>query len=151
MVPRGVVLHTVAVKGDASAASIRRYHVQTLGWLDIGYHFVIRKNGTVEPGRPTSMTGAHTEGANDTLGVVVCGDGDSEPWTLAQRDAVFGLLDSLCRAHGWSEQAVCGHREAPARLAGAKPVHKTCPGRLVDLDAVRAELGRRLASSDAGR
>lgn len=150
MKPRGIVLHTVGVKGDSSMASIRRYHVEHNGWRDAGYHFGVRKSGQVELGRPLSQLGAHTQGANDTVGVCVYGDGDSEAWTSAQTDAVVLLCVEHCRANGWSAEAVCGHREAPARLAAA-PTHKTCPGKLIDLDAVRARVASALREKSDAR
>ena len=143
MTPRAIVIHTVGVAGDTSAAAIRRFHMapppKGNGWLDIGYHFVVRKDGRVEQGRPVTRAGAHTEGANDTIGICVTGNGDTEAWTSPQWAAVVLLCERLCREHGWTAEQVCGHREAPARL-GAKPTHKTCPGRLVDMDRVRGTL-----------
>jgi hypothetical protein len=136
---RGIVVHTVGVRGDATAAAIRRYHVEHNGWRDIGYHFVVRKDGTVEPGRPLTQLGAHTEGANDTIGICVTGDGDSEAWTPEQAMSFSTLAADQLRALGLDASAICGHREAPARF-GAKPTHKTCPGLRIDLDYVRANV-----------
>lgn len=142
MKPRGIVLHTVGVKGDTSAAAIRRYHMAPPpngnGWADIGYHRVIRKDGRLETGRALWMTGAHTQGANDTLGICITGNGDTEAWTLAQMTAVVRLCAQWCKHFGWTSDVVRGHREAPAYFPGAAPTHKTCPGLLVDLDVVRA-------------
>ena len=140
MKPRAIVLHTVGVRGDTTAAAIRKFHVQTNGWRDIGYHFLVRKDGAVETGRPLAQAGAHTQGANDTIGVCVAGDGDSEPWTYRQWVSVLALCGKLMDDHGLGPSQVVGHREAPAKL-GAAPTGKTCPGRLVNLDEVRAELG----------
>lgn len=137
MQPRGVVLHTAGVRGDASAASIRKYHVEHNGWLDIGYHYVVRKSGQVETGRPLTQTGAHTEGANDTIGICVVGDGDHEPWLSVQTQAALDLCVHLCEEYGWTEHQIAGHREAE-HMFGAKPTHKTCPGTLVDMDQIRA-------------
>ncbi len=142
MTPRAIVLHTVGVPGDTTVAAVRAYHVQHRGWRDCGYHFLVRKDGTVEPGRPLDQVGAHTAGANDSWGVAVAGDGDSEPWTQAQWRGVLALVARLSARAGPRHLPVLGHREAPARLAGAKPTTKTCPGRLVDLDEVRSELDR---------
>lgn len=136
MKPRGIVLHTVGVPGDATAAGIRKYHMSVKGWRDIGYHRVVRKNGLVETGRALFDFGAHTQGANDTLGVCVAGDGDREAWTLAQCDAVVRLCVEWCRHFGWDAERVHGHREAPARL-GADPTPKTCPGTKIDMTRVR--------------
>jgi N-acetylmuramoyl-L-alanine amidase-like protein len=142
--PRGIVLHTVGVAGDATVAGIRKYHVEHNGWRDIGYHFLIRKSGTLEKGRPLDQYGAHLEGANDTIGICVAGDGDHENWTLAQRDTVVRTCAEFCRQHGWIVEQVIGHREGP-RVFNAKPVSKTCPGKLIDMGAVRSAIANELA------
>ncbi|MBP9550733.1 MAG: hypothetical protein KBE34_02250, partial [Veillonella sp.] len=41
---------------DAVVSSVKN------GWAGIGYHFVIRKDGTIERGRPLSVVGAHDKG-----------------------------------------------------------------------------------------
>jgi N-acetylmuramoyl-L-alanine amidase len=150
MKSRGLVVHTVGVKGDTSAASIRKFHVAPKpagnGWRDIGYHFVIRKDGRVELGRPLDRSGAHLEGANDTWGVCISGDGDSEPWTPQQTAALLDLAETICRQQGWGADRVIGHREGPARF-GSKPTTKRCPGRLIDMAAVRTQVAARLTST----
>lgn len=151
MKSRGLVVHTVGVKGDTSAAAIRRFHMAPKpagnGWRDIGYHYVIRKNGLVELGRPLDKPGAHLEGANDTWGVCISGDGDSEPWTAAQWASFVRLAVSICAAQGWGADRVIGHREGPAKF-GAKATPKRCPGRLVNMAEVRAAVAARLAQND---
>jgi N-acetylmuramoyl-L-alanine amidase len=149
MKPRGVVLHTVGVVGDATVESIRDYHVRVKGWADIGYHWLVSRDGTARPGRAETKAGAHCQGANDSIGVCVAGDGDSQPWTLGQWRGVLALLVDVCQRYGFSAEDVCGHREAPARLRAA-PTPKSCPGRLVDLDEVRAELAAALAEARRG-
>jgi len=152
MKPRGLVIHTVGASGDPSAAQIRKFHTAPKpngnGWKDIGYHFVVRKDGRVEHGRPLDRAGAHLEGANDTWGVCVTGHGDREPWTPAQRAAVLALAERVCREQGWGADRVVGHREGPARFS-AKPTAKRCPGRLIDMADVRRELEARLAAAEA--
>ena len=64
---------------DYSAEDIRKWHVQENGWQDIGYNYVIRRDGTLELGRDLNAdlhdvmreTGAHTKGYNKT-GIGVC-------------------------------------------------------------------------------
>ena len=46
-----------------TAADIRRWH-KAQGWSDIGYHYVILLDGTVQEGRPISQPGAHCKGMN---------------------------------------------------------------------------------------
>jgi N-acetyl-anhydromuramyl-L-alanine amidase AmpD len=138
--PRGILLHTVGVQGDTTVTAIRKYHVEHNGWRDIGYHFLVRKSGAVETGRPLAQYGAHATGANDTIGICVAGDGDTEKWTPAQADAVVRLCATHCRANGWNPiTRVGGHREV-VRLFGGAPTSKTCPGRLVNLDGVRTAI-----------
>jgi len=145
--PRGVVLHTVGVRGDATVEGITDYHVRVNGWKTNGYHYLVTKDGVAHrTPRGLDQAGAHTQGANDSLGVCVAGDGDAEPWRLAQWRGVLALLVDLCQKYGFGAEDVCGHREAPARLRAA-PTPKSCPGRLVDLDEVRAELAAALAAA----
>ena len=71
-----VILHCTATEADKelSVAEIRRWHVEGNGWSDIGYHFVIHQDGTVERGRHIAKVGAHTKGQNvDSIGIAYCG------------------------------------------------------------------------------
>ena len=79
-----IILHCSATKEgqDFSAATIRGWHVNGRGWRDIGYHWVIRLDGSIEVGRPLHEKGAHTKGHNkDSVGVCYIGglDEDSKP------------------------------------------------------------------------
>ena len=69
-----IVIHHVGIPdGDTSAAAIHRAHLAN-GWAGIGYHYVIRKDGTIERGRPLATVGAHAEGQNyHTVGINVPG------------------------------------------------------------------------------
>ncbi len=56
-----LIIHCSAVRPDqeSSAAQIDTWH-RRQGWkLGIGYHYVVRRNGEIEPGRPEYMIGAH--------------------------------------------------------------------------------------------
>lgn len=48
---------------DIGVKEIDRWHKEK-GWLGIGYHAVIRRDGTVEDGRPLEKTGAHVKNMN---------------------------------------------------------------------------------------
>ena len=49
---------------DIGLTEIRKWHVQDNGWRDVGYHYIIRRNGEVELGRSIRDTGAHAAGYN---------------------------------------------------------------------------------------
>lgn len=77
-----VVLHCSATPPDMNigADTIKRWHVDPPpkgnGWADIGYHWVIKRDGTLEKGRPEEKQGAHcaANGGNlDSIGVCMVG------------------------------------------------------------------------------
>jgi N-acetylmuramoyl-L-alanine amidase len=71
-----IIIHCAATPADmdVGAKEIRDWHVKGNGWDDIGYHFVIRRNGTVETGRPLEKIGAHAKGYNKTsIGICLVG------------------------------------------------------------------------------
>lgn len=85
---KSVVIHHTAGSNsysrDTAAQQMRgiyAYHAKTLGWGDIGYHFVVDQFGRIYEGRHGSLTaspkGAHTAGNNvDTMGVSAMGNYD---------------------------------------------------------------------------
>lgn len=68
-----VIHHTGnSVDDDMSARQIHMSHKNN-GWSGIGYHYVVRKDGSIERGRPHWAVGAHAYGENwHTIGVHVC-------------------------------------------------------------------------------
>lgn len=132
--PTHIIVHTTAAQRDVSIEEVRRWHKQR-GWSDVGYHYLIRKDGTVEKGRADNVKGAHCRdmGMNSkALGVCLSGHGDLEPWTWQQTESFARLVRGLMQKHGIAKQNVLGHRETGAP--------KTCPGTLIDMDHVRALL-----------
>lgn len=111
---------------DVGADEIRSWHLER-GFSDIGYHWVVRRDGTVEAGRPEARSGAHVAGRNrDSIGI--CWVGRDRP-SPAQGDALTECVAAACKRHGLTPKAVRGHREM-APLAG-----KTCPN--LDMDWLR--------------
>lgn len=108
-----IILHATATPPDrdVTAAEIRRWHVEGNGWSDIGYHYVIRRDGTLEKGRPDNVPGAHVAGHNhDSLGVALAGGwkGDCD-YTAAQWATLAGLVRTLQVQH--PDAKVSGHRD----------------------------------------
>lgn len=70
-----IVMHYSATYPDAdiTAATIDKWHRER-GWNGIGYHYFIRRDGTVERGRPESVVGAHVRNQNTgKIGICVAG------------------------------------------------------------------------------
>ena len=75
-----IIIHCTASQpcADLSADDIRRMH-KAQGWSDIGYHYVVRLDGTVEEGRDVDIIGAHVSGFNkNSIGVVYVGGLDKK-------------------------------------------------------------------------
>jgi N-acetylmuramoyl-L-alanine amidase len=98
-----IVIHCADTppKLDVGAAEIRHWHLQN-GWSDIGYHFVIRRTGALENGRPVDAVGSHVRGYNSTS-VGVClvggrqskGDKPENNFTNQQWHQLFWIVSSL--------------------------------------------------------
>jgi N-acetylmuramoyl-L-alanine amidase len=112
-----LVVHCSATPAsrDIGRAELDVMHRQR-GFNGIGYHFVVRRNGDVEIGRPSDQPGAHVEGFNSrSLGICMVGgvkpDGKTAEanFTEAQYDTLRKLLDKLLASH--PDAKVLGHRD----------------------------------------
>jgi N-acetylmuramoyl-L-alanine amidase len=129
-----IIVHCSATRpewmaGQAMAdkvAEIRRWHIKDRGWKDIGYHYLIDRNGIVATGRPVEQVGAHVQGHNTgTIGVcLIGGHGSSETdrfdqhFTAQQDKALRALLADLKRKHTGVSK-ITGHNQYAT---------KACPG-----------------------
>jgi N-acetylmuramoyl-L-alanine amidase len=147
-----LVVHTQGAPGnvDGSARSIHEYHrapkPKGRGWSGIGYHRVIRKNGSVEKGRPLNRRGAHVNGLNHvSVGICCSGNGDLADFTAEQKRSLRDLLRELLGE--FPRATVEGHRPVLDRLIRSGGLDrsfatsKTCPGKLVNLEAIRQSVG----------
>jgi len=113
-----------------NADIIRKWHLAK-GWLDIGYHYVINRDGSLEQGRPTWAVGAHAEGYNTTsIGVCLvggCPEGNANAqennFTPAQWERLERVVASILCTHPKiprNTEGILGHRDLPG-------VKKFCP------------------------
>lgn len=115
-----IVIHCSATKPsqDIGAEEIRQWH-RKRGWRDIGYHIVIRRDGTVEPGRSLEQVGAHAKGHNDrSVGVCMVG-GVNEAgkpdcnFTAAQWASLATEIADLIEMY--PDADVIGHRDLSSK------------------------------------
>lgn len=132
-----LVVHCSATPAarDIGVNEIRGWH-KANGWNDIGYHYVIRRDGTVETGRAEAIAGAHVSGHNaKSIGVCLVGGvkPDMTPeanFTPAQFIALEQLLRQL--KGRFPTARICGHRDlSPDRNGDGKVTPgewvKACP------------------------
>ena len=75
-----IFVHCSATKPsmDVGVREISQWHREQ-GWLAIGYHFVIRRDGTIEEGRPVDVVGSHVKDWNSkSVGVCLVGGIDDK-------------------------------------------------------------------------
>lgn len=121
-----IVVHCSATRPsqDIGRADIDRWH-RAKGWNGIGYNYVIRRDGTLEVGRPLEAVGSHVLGYNEvSVGICLAGgvaeDGKTpeDNFTPAQKDTLAKAVRILLKEY--PKATVQGHRDFPK-------VAKACP------------------------
>ena len=105
---------------DIGLAEIKQWHTRKppkgRGWKDIGYHFIIRRDATLENGRAIEKVGAHTLGENaDSVGVCLVGGKEGNKsvfnFTRGQMQILRELCHSIMREYGLGRADLHGHNE----------------------------------------
>jgi len=149
--PKWIVIHTAAhgtqsKNYDTTAAQIDMWHRER-GFKMIGYHYVVRLGGKIEKGRNETDTGAHTLGLNAvSIGICFSGNGNFHTWTADQSVNGLNLIRMLMQKYGIRPDHVIGHREVnrlveEGILQARYRTPKTCPGKMIDMNKVRGQLG----------
>lgn len=111
-----IILHH-AEASTCTVQDVHRWHKNN-GWAGIGYHFFVRKDGSVYRGRPENTVGSHAYGSNsDSIGICFEGAYMTETMPAAQKTAGKELVAYLKKKYGISK--VQAHRDVCAT---------SCPG-----------------------
>jgi len=116
---------------DIGAEEITRWH-KDRGWSTCGYHFIVRKDGTIEKGRDLDRIGAHARGYNvGSIGVCYVGGrtDDNKPVddrTPEQKKSLAALIINLQTEH--PDIIVKGHNQLSS---------KSCPNYNVQEDEIK--------------
>lgn len=117
-----IILH----HADASICTvedIHRWHLEN-GWIGIGYHYFIRKNGKIYRGRPETAQGSHTKTYNtQSIGICLEGNFSNEKITEEQKQSLEKLILDIRGRHG--DLKVLGHKDVN---------NTSCPGKNFPLD-----------------
>ena len=119
---QGIVIHHSATDGG-TVESIRKYHIEYNGWDDIGYHFIIYRDGSIHAGRSLEKVGAHALGRNSThIGICLIA---KDKFTNAQIDSFIQLCRELKKKYS---------------ILTIESHHEQCPGPGIALDALRRQI-----------
>jgi hypothetical protein len=104
-------------------------HQQANHWADIGYHFVIDRQGRIWEGRELSWKGAHAgnkQANENNVGIALIGNFENADPPAAQREAAEELIAWLAREYGIGSSKIYGHGEIE-KMYGIKGT--CCPGK----------------------
>ena len=113
-----IILHCSATPEGRQhdVADIRRWHLKR-GFNDIGYHYLIHIDGTIEEGRPLNKQGAHCSGQNrGSIGICYVGGMSKDmkkakdTRTQAQKDSLIKLMHELIYKYN-KDMTIHGHNE----------------------------------------
>ena len=113
-----IIIHCTATPEgrEHDVADIRRWHLKR-GFNDIGYHYLIHIDGTVEEGRPLNKQGAHCSGENKgSIGLCYVGGMSKDmkkakdTRTQAQKDSLIKLMHELIYKYN-KDMTIHGHNE----------------------------------------
>ena len=121
-----IILHH-AEASICTADDIHSWHLAR-GWAGIGYHFFVRKDGSIYRGRPEDKLGAHTSGANsDSIGICAEGKYMTETMPDVQKQAIIELVAYLLNKYKIS--TVLRHKDVTST---------DCPGTNFPFDEIIA-------------
>lgn len=126
-----IIHHTGAEEKDAD--QVRRYHL-SLGWRDVGYHYVVEGDGRVVQGRGLDLVGAHCKASSMNykgIGIAVIGNLQNHSILPAQEKAVVQLAGDLMGRFVIPLSNVLGHNEVPGAATA-------CPGRHFSMASLRS-------------
>jgi N-acetyl-anhydromuramyl-L-alanine amidase AmpD len=117
-----VFLHCSATDKEEhdDVSVMRRWHVEDRGWDDVGYHFFIKKDGTVQPGRDLEKTPAAQRGHN-TGTIAICLHGLAVGrFTRDQYRSLIALCQEIDDAFG-GMVSFHGHSEVSSKACPVFP------------------------------
>lgn len=117
-----VVHHSEGPQCTTKAACVtqvkgfQNYHMDTNGWSDIGYNFIVGEDGNVYEGRGWTTQGAHAPGFNtNSIGICVIGTYTSKLPNLLAINAVKNLIQcAVSKGYLKSAYQLKGHRDGSA-------------------------------------
>jgi len=118
--PNRITIHHTATPNNDSMSmparmrQMQNYHMDTLGWADIGYHFLIGQDGNVYQGRAENLVGSHTGGQNtNNIGISFIGNYHSANPSSSVMNGGAKILQAVSKTYGVpiNRTSIKGHRD----------------------------------------
>lgn len=139
-----LMIHHSAGPAGQTVDAIRRYHVGARGWSDIGYHYLVQRDGAgrghLKGGRPASKNGAHAGSLKwNGCALGLCVIGTFQPGGEAMKDALYqdvlAAVLHVMKLHGIPPANLLAHRDVKAT---------SCPGAWFPMAKLRADVTKAL-------
>jgi N-acetylmuramoyl-L-alanine amidase len=132
-----IIHHSLTFDGKVvDWTAIRKYHIETNGWADIGYQYGIELVGdkyVVQKGRSEHTPGAHCLGQNDkSIGICVVGNYDLAEPANAALNLLAELCADICKRYGLTSNDIFPHNQFAS--------YKTCPGKKFSMEKLKAKV-----------
>jgi N-acetylmuramoyl-L-alanine amidase len=113
LIPQSITIHHTegAYTGPQSIKDAQDYHLDTKGWSDIGYHFLIGSDGVIYEGREFGYLGAHSPPPQGRVGVCFVGNFMRERPSQAALGSAQRLIQALIQRAGVRPGQIYGHRD----------------------------------------
>ena len=126
--PTKLVYHHTAIR-NISPEDINKLH-KNKGWKGIGYHYYIRKDGTIYKGREDDAEGSHVKGYNkESIGICVEGNFEEEYLSDEQIESLKKLSLYICLKYNIKD--ILPHKELGKTL---------CPGKNFPLEEIKNDV-----------
>ena len=126
--PTKLVYHHTAIK-NISPEDINKLH-KNKGWKGIGYHYYIRKDGTIYKGREDDAEGSHVKGYNkESIGICVEGNFEEEYLSDEQIESLKKISLYICLKYNIKD--ILPHKELGKTL---------CPGKNFPLEEIKNDV-----------
>ena len=129
-----IILHHAVYNGNVEG--IDNMH-KNKGWSCIGYHFYVRKDGSIYRGRQEDTIGAHAYGSNSTsLGICAEGNFEEDIMSAEQKNSIIELVGYLKGKYGIS--TVIRHKDVGSTACPGKnyPFEEIKNGKITEVNNI---------------
>jgi len=141
-----VIHHTASTSNSSSLESVKAIfesHATIRGWGDIGYHYIIGREGKIYEGRPKDTVGAHASGFNtNSIGIALIGNFQNMEPTDEQMESLLALTYKLTREYNINPKGssrLRGKNNIPNIVRHDQLNATSCPGKNIikRMDVIR--------------
>ncbi|RLE63886.1 MAG: hypothetical protein DRJ47_08875 [Thermoprotei archaeon] len=128
-----ITIHHTATSNDYKDSfevvrNIQVFHQDSRGWCDIGYHYLIDREGRIFEGRPVWAVGAHVKNHNTgNIGISIIGNFEEREPNEKELNSLVNLVAWLVYQYNIPLGNIKGHRDYSNTLCPGKYLYQKLP------------------------